>query len=167
MKFSLSVAILALAASQAMAVVPVPVKECQKSIIVAAQHQNCDVFGKMYNVTMADMLKWNGKLRPDCKNLDIGHPICVSVTKNDCCLNENPYNATPPMADPALPTNGTTPAPTSSTAPTTTAPAVTPAPSSNKPAATPSADKGNNAAGTKGSMLLAAAGVVLSVAYML
>ncbi|KAF9348425.1 hypothetical protein BGX26_000167 [Mortierella sp. AD094] len=185
MKFSLSVVILALAASQAMAVVPIPVKECTKSVIVQPTDiDGCAAFGSRNNATFENMLKWNQKLRPDCANLDVGHPICVSITKGDCCL------ASP--VDPGLPTTNTTIPTTSGGVVPTTAPAAngtttttagtvsttkganttTTLPTSALPsptnATTPATgNKTNDATGLKNSMVLAAAGVMLSVAYML
>ncbi|KAF9121899.1 hypothetical protein BGW39_010169 [Mortierella sp. 14UC] len=90
MKLILCTTVLALAVSQAMAVVPIPVKECTKSVIVQPTDTTCLDFAERFGVTFDDLLKWNTKLRKDCLNLDDGHPICVSVTPGNCCLNEDP-----------------------------------------------------------------------------
>ncbi|KAG0076952.1 hypothetical protein BGZ93_003816, partial [Podila epicladia] len=91
MTFTISAVVLALAAtSQVTAIVSIPVKECTQSYVVEPGTPHCDAFAAKFGVTFLDLLKWNQKLRPDCLNLDIGYPICVSVTPGKCCLNENP-----------------------------------------------------------------------------
>ncbi|KAG0363808.1 hypothetical protein BC939DRAFT_488813 [Gamsiella multidivaricata] len=191
MKLTLSVAVLALAASQAMAVVPIPIKECTKSVVVEPTDVSCIDFATKYGTTFENLLKWNQKLRDDCKNLDVGEPICVSITPGDCCLKENPNHVTVPgsmptssVAEPATnvtstvvsgapTTAGTVTATTvtsAATAPTVTAPTAISSSAANKPTttATPiSSTQPSEAAGSKISMMLAAAGVMLSVAYML
>ncbi|KAG0376466.1 hypothetical protein BGX24_007677, partial [Mortierella sp. AD032] len=98
MKFTISAVVLALAAtSQVAAVVPIPVKECTQSYVVEPGTPGCAAFAAKFGVTFDDLLKWNTKLRPDCKNLDVGFPLCVSVTAGKCCLNENPKNVYVPM----------------------------------------------------------------------
>ncbi|KAK3821464.1 MAG: hypothetical protein J3Q66DRAFT_333374 [Benniella sp.] len=171
MKFAASLAILALAASQAMAVVPTPVPECKKSVVVAPQHITCKIFADEFGTTFENMLLWNKKLSPKCDNLDQGYAICVSVDAKDCCLNENPYNATVPIALPG-------PTPTASGAPVAPSVSGAPLPTTAPPAAsasatvpdnkapTPTVNKPSEASGSKSSMILAVAGVVLSVAYM-
>ncbi|KAG0044982.1 hypothetical protein BGZ89_005825 [Linnemannia elongata] len=94
MKFTFCATVLALAVTQAMAVIPIPVKECTKSVVVQLTDTTCDDFAQRFGVTFDDLLKWNQKLRKDCLNLDAGHPICVSVTPGNCCLNENPKPTT-------------------------------------------------------------------------
>ncbi|KAF9099347.1 hypothetical protein BGX23_002794 [Mortierella sp. AD031] len=200
MKFTLSAVVLALAASQAAAVVPIPVKECTMSYVVEPGTPGCDAFAAKFGVTFADLLKWNNKLRPDCANLDIGEAICVSITPGKCCMKENPHGIKVPLPGmpeqpkvwspapytkgpasptvtgaPVVPTGNSTAtgapvAPTGNStataAPTTGAPGKT----SSLPVAvlpTGSPTPKNDATGSKASMVLAAAGVVLSVAYML
>ncbi|KAF9426835.1 hypothetical protein BGZ94_005936, partial [Podila epigama] len=110
MKFTLSVAVLALAASQAAAVVPIPVKECTKSVIVRpTDSDGCAAFAARWNTTFENLLKWNLKLRTDCLNLDEGHPICVSVTPGAGTLEPRP---TGPIPNPTT----TVPAVTTTTA---------------------------------------------------
>jgi hypothetical protein len=98
--------------------------------------------------------------------------MCVSIKEGDCCLGENPYNATIPLALPGpTPTASGAPVAPSVSAPLpTTAPpaASSAAPSATVPnkAPTPSVNKPSEASGSKSSMILAVAGVVLSVAYM-
>ncbi|KAF9134210.1 hypothetical protein BGX30_012006 [Mortierella sp. GBA39] len=147
MKFMFCATVLALVVTQTMAVVPIPVKECTKSVVVQPTDTTCSDFAQRFGVTFDDLLKWNQKLRMDCLNLDVGHPICVSVTPGDCCLSENPK-----------------PTATTTTTLTTTTPIVPIIPSiidpsnRNNAAAAPSA---------KGSMRLAVAGVILSAVYAL
>ncbi|KAF9293151.1 hypothetical protein BGZ74_011832 [Mortierella antarctica] len=149
MKITASVAILALAASQAMAVVP---------------------------------------LRKDCLNLDEGHPICVSVTPGAGTLEPRPTGPVPPVVPPVVPpttptTSGAVVPPVKPTSgffvPTgVVPPPVAPGASSSAAPASPTpvkpvvnnpdtANKASGAEGTKASMVVAAAGVLLSVAYML
>ncbi|KAG0010067.1 hypothetical protein BGZ80_001820 [Entomortierella chlamydospora] len=158
MKFSLSVVILALAASQAMAVIPIPVKECTKSVIVQpSDSDGCDLFASRHNTTFENMRKWNEKLRGDCANLDVGHPICVSVTKA--------APTTAPATNGTATTTASTVSTTKASNSTTTLPTTTTSNPAN--ATNPATDKkSNDATGSKSSMVLAAAGVVLSVAYM-
>ncbi|KAG0352559.1 hypothetical protein BG005_008003 [Podila minutissima] len=164
MKFTLSVAVLALAASQAMAVVPIPIKSCTKQVVVLPTDTGCDAFAAANGCTFADLLKWNDKLRTDCLNLDVGHPLCVSVTPG-----AGGNNTTAP-AVPKPSTTGTAPSGTASV------PVVPPKATSSGAAATttgaPNAQisvvaKGSSATSTKASMLLGAAGVIMSAVYML
>ncbi|KAF9367478.1 hypothetical protein CPB97_005698, partial [Podila verticillata] len=106
MKITASVAILALAASQAMAVVPVPVPECTKSVIVRpTDNDGCAAFASRWGTTFDNLLKWNLKLRPDCMNLDEGHPICVSVTPGAGTLEPRPTGPVPPVPSVNPPVN--------------------------------------------------------------
>ncbi|KAF9296780.1 hypothetical protein BGZ74_010171 [Mortierella antarctica] len=164
MKFTLSVAVLALAASQAMAVVPIPIKSCTKQVVVLPTDTGCDAFAAANGCTFADLLKWNDKLRTDCLNLDVGHPLCVSVTPGAGGNN---------TTAPAVPKPSTTGAAPSGTA---SVPVVPPKATSSGAAATttgaPNAQitvvaKGSSATSTKASMLLGAAGVIMSAVYML
>ncbi|KAI8606418.1 hypothetical protein EDD21DRAFT_361117 [Dissophora ornata] len=188
MKFALSLAVLALAASQAVAVVPVPIDKCTKSVVVMPTDVGCVDFATRYGTTFENLLLWNTKLSPKCDNLDVGHPICVSITQGDCCL-EKPLESIPPLLTSTISsgavttvtvTGTATAIATATTTATTTGSAtvsvtttITTATQSTaattKPAtATTSTEaKNNEAAGSKGSMMLAAAGVMLSVAYML
>ena len=137
-------------------------------------------------------------MRPDCLNLDVGYPLCVSITKGECCLNENPKGAVVPQPgvpaqpnlwDPAPYTKG--PAATSTgvappavttppvagngtvTTPAATKPtsaAVTGATTSSAAGVTPSVKtdtKSSGAASNKNSIVLGAAGLLLSAVYML
>ncbi|KAG0056163.1 hypothetical protein BGZ89_002183 [Linnemannia elongata] len=194
MKFTLSAVVLALAASQAAAVVPVPVKECTHSYVVEPGTPDCGAFAAKFGITFADLLKWNDKLRPDCANLDVGEPLCVSITKGDGPLNENPKGAlvpqpgVPPQGnlwDPAPYTKGPAATSTGATPPAVTTPAAGTAttPAANKPTtsaagattsgaagATPSVKtdtKNSGAASNKNSIVLGAAGLLLSAVYML
>ncbi|KAH7044897.1 hypothetical protein BKA57DRAFT_494739 [Linnemannia elongata] len=201
MKFTISAVVLALAASQAVAVVPKPIKECTHSYVVEPGTPDCVAFATKFGVTFDDLLKWNEKLSPKCDNLDVGYPICISITKGDGPLGENPKGAlvpqpgVPPQGnlwDPAPYTKGpaatsTAPVPTSASSGTVTTPAATGTPvvppvngttsapatvrptTSAGPSPTPQTPAGgkNAASSSKASMVLAAAGVVLSVAYML
>ncbi|KAG0334023.1 hypothetical protein BG000_008697 [Podila horticola] len=158
MKFTLSVAVLALAASQAMAVVPIPIKTCTKQVVVLPTDTGCDAFATANGCTFADLLKWNDKLRPDCLNLDVGHPLCVSITPG---AGGNTNVTTPGVPKPTTSGGATSvpvaPKPTTSGAATTSAPVA--------PVSTVA--KGSSATSTKASMLLGAAGVIMSAVYML
>ncbi|KAG0312440.1 hypothetical protein BGZ99_009516 [Dissophora globulifera] len=155
MKFTLSVAVLALAASQAMAVVPVPIKGCTKTVVVTPTDLSCTDFAVKNGCTFDDLLKWNTKLSPKCDNLDVNAAICVSVTAGAGGVTGN---TTVPSAGPitsAKPPATSTAKATSAALPVTTAPAV------------PTSAKPSSANGNKASMALGAAGVLLSVVYML
>ncbi|KAG0281604.1 hypothetical protein BGZ95_001458 [Linnemannia exigua] len=182
MKFTISAVVLALAAtSQVAAVVPKPVKECTRSYVVEPGTPGCKAFAEKFGVTFPDLLKWNTKLSEKCDNLDIGFPICVSVTPGECCLNENPKNVTvPKLGDPKQPevwdSTPYTKTPTGNPPTTSTGVVPPPAATTTNPATTsktPSPVKetpkppASAASSSKASMVLAAAGVVLSVAYML
>ncbi|GJJ68211.1 hypothetical protein EMPS_00557 [Entomortierella parvispora] len=173
MKFTLSVAVLALAASQAMAVVPTPIKGCTKTVIVQPTDLSCVDFATANGCTFDDLLKWNTRLSKACDNLDVGAPICVSMTQGAASTGA-PTNV-PTTAGPA-PTNpaGSVP-PTSAVGTQTSAPAggatapagATSSTASSATTAPPSPKATSSASGSKASMALAAAGVLLSVAYML
>ncbi|KAG0051993.1 hypothetical protein BGZ89_003330, partial [Linnemannia elongata] len=77
MKFSTTIIALAAVASSAMAVVPIPVKGCQKTVVVKPTDTGCIQFATDNGTTFKNLLKWNEKLRGDCANLDVGHPLCV------------------------------------------------------------------------------------------
>ncbi|KAF9317800.1 hypothetical protein BG003_000335 [Podila horticola] len=193
MKITASVAILALAASQAMAVVPIPVPECTKSVIIRpTDNDGCVAFATRWNTTFENLLKWNLKLRRDCLNLDEGHPICVSVTPGAGTLEPRPTGPVPPVVPPVVPSTTSTTSsgvvpPVKTTSSGTSSGIVVPptgvvpppvVPTSSSASASPSpvkpvvnnpetVNKASGAEGTKASMVLAAAGVLLSVAYML
>ncbi|KAF9968151.1 hypothetical protein BGZ70_006271 [Mortierella alpina] len=163
MKFTLSLAVLAVVASQTMAVVPIPIKACTRNVTVLPTDIGCVDFAKANGCTFEQLLKWNDKLRPDCANLDVGHPLCVSITPGGGGNTTAPV--TPPNPSAPLP-----PATSAGAAVPSGTPAAT-KPSSAAPAGvtTPpkSATSQNGAAGSQSSMVLAAAGVLVSVAYML
>ncbi|KAF9932939.1 hypothetical protein FBU30_006925 [Linnemannia zychae] len=198
MKFSIAAAaVVALAAtSQVAAVVPIPVKECTRSYVVEPGTPDCVAFATKFGITFKDLLAWNTKLREDCANLDVGEPLCVSITPGNCCLRENPHGAVvpqpgvppqpslwdptpslkggnssvvspPPAASstvanvPVAPSSSAGAKPTSAASgPTTTAAAGA--------GATPNvkANNTNAAASNKGSIILGAAGLILSAFYM-
>ncbi|KAF9348427.1 hypothetical protein BGX26_000169 [Mortierella sp. AD094] len=172
MKFTLSIAVLALAASQAMAVVPIPVKECTKTVVVQPTDTGCQAFATNNGCTFDELLKWNTKLRTDCANLDVGAPLCVSVTpgaggaggagssSTHGVVTTAPAATQTSATHPATTTSAAKPSATSSTASNTTAGAGAPKIGS-------AAVNTNDAAGTKSSMVMAAAGVLVSVVYML
>ncbi|KAF9181188.1 hypothetical protein BGZ51_001959 [Haplosporangium sp. Z 767] len=171
MKFTLSVAALALAATQVMAVVPTPAANCTVSIMVTdSDVDGCVAFATRHNTTFEMLLKMNDKLRKDCLNLDVGHPICVSwdvkaTQPATPSATTAPVTTKPATTGPApgATTTAATGASTTSAPGTTTAKATTG--SVTAPSATPQPT--NGAAGSTASMMLAAAGVVLSVAYMM
>ncbi|KAF9557114.1 hypothetical protein EC968_007800 [Mortierella alpina] len=145
-----------------MAVVPIPIKSCTRNVTVLPTDIGCVDFAKANGCTFEQLLKWNDKLRPDCANLDVGHPLCVSITPGGGSNTTAPV--TPPNPSSPLPptTTGGAAVPSGTSAagskPSTAAPGVT----------TPkSATSQNSAAGSQSSIVLAAAGVLVSVAYML
>ncbi|GJJ69449.1 hypothetical protein EMPS_01795 [Entomortierella parvispora] len=78
MKFSATLLVLAAVASQAMAVIPIPVKGCQKTVVVKSTDTGCVQFATDNHITFKQLLAWNEKLRTDCANLDVGAPLCVA-----------------------------------------------------------------------------------------
>ncbi|KAG0208286.1 hypothetical protein BGX28_000678 [Mortierella sp. GBA30] len=162
MKFSLSFAVLALAASQAMAVVPVPVKNCTKTVVVKPTDTGCLQFATDNGIKVEQLMAWNEKLRGDCANLDVGAPLCVSITPGAG------GNSTAPAPVPTGAHTSVVPAPSGAT--TSGAGAAKPSASASAPIAGPptkAANANNAVAGAQSSMVLAAAGVLVSVAYML
>ncbi|KAF9348424.1 hypothetical protein BGX26_000166 [Mortierella sp. AD094] len=161
MKFTLSVAVLALAASQAVAVVPIPIKGCTRTVVVQPTDTGCQQFADANGCKLSELLAWNTKLRTDCANLDVGAPLCVSITAGGGNHTTGPVTTVPSTNGTALPTNGTakptTPAVVNST--TSTSAPVTAPTTPTKPA--------SGANGNKASLVLGAAGVLLSVVYML
>ncbi|KAF9141381.1 hypothetical protein BGX30_004928 [Mortierella sp. GBA39] len=207
MKNALTLALLSFAASQVMAVVPIPIKECTKTVVVDPKYDACTDFARDYNITFKDLLQYNEKLRKDCMNLDTGEKMCVSI---------NPGGTNPPLV-PKAKKEKVTPAAIADASPkdakddkktkegkatgetvklehaqevnsaakvtekkenTPAAPGVVPVPANGANGATTPPNKQQqqpntvvNAAsvsvGATSSMLLAAAGVLLSVVYML
>ncbi|KAG0273118.1 hypothetical protein BGZ95_011057 [Linnemannia exigua] len=88
MKNKLTLTFLAVAVSQVMAVVPIPIKECTKTVVVDPKYDACTDFARDYNITFKDLLQYNEKLRKDCMNLDTGEKMCVSI---------NPGGINPPL----------------------------------------------------------------------
>ncbi|KAF8986658.1 hypothetical protein BGZ52_008222, partial [Haplosporangium bisporale] len=72
MKISITILALAAIASQAMAVIPIPVKGCQKTVVVKPTDTGCTQFASDNHITFKQLLDWNTKLRTDCANLDVG-----------------------------------------------------------------------------------------------
>ncbi|KAI8358646.1 hypothetical protein B0O80DRAFT_495331 [Mortierella sp. GBAus27b] len=143
MKFALSIAVLALAASQVAAVVPEPVRGCQKTVVVLANDTGCDDFARNNRITSTELLAWNLKLRTDCKNLDVGAPLCVAG----------------PGAKVNTPTDGAD-KPSASKPPATT-------PTGGSSAVGSTVTHNSASDGARFSMVLALAGVVASVSYVL
>ncbi|KAF9101215.1 hypothetical protein BGX29_005881 [Mortierella sp. GBA35] len=92
MKNALATTLLTVAVSQVVAVVPIPIKECTKTVVVDPKYDSCDEFAKDFNITFKDLLKYNEKLRKDCMNLNTGEKMCVSINPDGM----NP----PPLRDP-------------------------------------------------------------------
>ncbi|KAG0283294.1 hypothetical protein BGZ96_012341 [Linnemannia gamsii] len=88
MKNALVLALLSVAVSQVMAVVPIPIKECTKTVVVDPKYDACTDFARDFNITFKDLLQYNEKLRKDCMNLDTGEKMCVSI---------NPGGINPPL----------------------------------------------------------------------
>ncbi|KAF9200200.1 hypothetical protein BGZ49_009593 [Haplosporangium sp. Z 27] len=160
MKFTLSLTVLALVASQAMAVVPIPIKGCTKTVVVQTTDTGCQDFATKNGCTFQQLLAWNTKLRTDCANLDVGAPLCVSISKAG---GSTTSHAT------AAPTAAPTSAP-STAAPKTKTPASTSSAASNittSAAPTQTVAKTSGVSKTRSSMVLASIGVLASVVYML
>ncbi|KAI1295972.1 hypothetical protein EDD11_007673 [Mortierella claussenii] len=180
MKFTLSLAVLAVVASQAMAVVPIPIKGCTKTVIVLPTDTGCADFAAKNGCTFQDLLKWNLKLSPLCNNLDVNAPICVSMTPGAGNVTAPVVPTSAPVVPTSAPVVPSTSAPvatgsairTSSVAlppsATSAAPSGTPGTSA-PPTATksPSVTNPNSANGNKASMVLGAAGALLSAVYLL
>ncbi|KAF8976463.1 hypothetical protein BGZ46_008247 [Entomortierella lignicola] len=156
MKFTLSLTALALVASQAIAVVPIPIKGCTKTVVVQTTDTGCQDFATKNGCTFQQLLAWNTKLRTDCANLDVGAPLCVSISKaggSTTSLATAAPTAAPSTAAPKT----KTPASTSSAASNTTTSAVP----------TQTVAKTSGVSKTRSSMVLASIGVLASVVYML
>ncbi|KAG0204499.1 hypothetical protein BGX28_003593 [Mortierella sp. GBA30] len=164
-----------------MAVVPIPAANCTKSQIVSPLDTGCTDFAQRHGTTFPMLLKMNRLLRNDCANLDVGHPICVSWEKGHCCLNEPALgNGTQPSGPVPNPSVGTSVGPITGSTPTSSVSAPSApvtngasvpssAPTSAKssaPAPSVSTPPKSDAASSKSSMMLAGAGVLLSIAYM-
>ncbi|KAG0225365.1 hypothetical protein BGW42_004475 [Actinomortierella wolfii] len=173
MKFALSVAVLALAASQAMAVMPKPTPGCAKTVQVKPTDTTCDQFAADNGITLKQLLAWNIKLHNNCDNLDVDAYMCVAfggepqapVTATNSGAPKP--TATAPVVTSSAPrptsaprSNGAASSAAQSNAPTATGPAG--ATRSSAPFNAPTGAASTN----KGSLLIAAAGVILSVAYM-
>ncbi|GJJ72425.1 hypothetical protein EMPS_04782 [Entomortierella parvispora] len=175
MKITLSLAVLALAASQAMAVVPKPIAGCTKEVVVLPTDTGCADFAAKNGCTFEDLLKWNLKLRTDCANLDVGAPLCVSVTPGAGGKPTEPSSpvVNPPVvpsgtAHPVVPTGTVHPVPKTSATKAGTVPVATTTSAAGAAATLPpTAARVNGAAADKASMVLSVAGVLISAAYML
>ncbi|KAK5821595.1 hypothetical protein F5H01DRAFT_337486 [Linnemannia elongata] len=88
MKNAWALTLLSVVVSQVMAVVPIPIKECTKTVVVDPKYDACTDFARDYNITFKDLLQYNEKLRKDCMNLDTGEKMCVSI---------NPGGVNPPL----------------------------------------------------------------------
>ncbi|KAF9967613.1 hypothetical protein BGZ70_008910 [Mortierella alpina] len=144
-----------------MAVIPIPVKGCSKSQIVSLADTGCADFATRHNTNFTMLLQYNEKLRPDCLNLGwdpaspyfpkggVPAPVPVPSTPSGAVPSNAPL-ATGAVSAPSVPTAS---ASAPGTSPKATAPVV----------ARPASD----AASSKASMMLASAGVLLSIAYML
>ncbi|KAG0354370.1 hypothetical protein BG005_006530 [Podila minutissima] len=174
MKFTLSAVVLALAATQVQAIVPTPVKGCTQLVMITPADTSCVDFAAKFGLTFEQLRALNLRLDAICANLDVGNPICVSNTGP----NLGTLTSTPPYpGQTALPTiTGPVPVPTTTSGAVvppvngTTVPVTTAAPTATSGAAAgtpkPSAPA-SAASSSKASFVLGAAGVLLSVAYML
>ncbi|KAF9977475.1 hypothetical protein BGZ73_005862 [Actinomortierella ambigua] len=123
MKFTLSLIVLAAAASQAMAVVPTPIASCTKTVVVQATDiDGCAAFAARNSITFDDLLKWNLKLRADCLNLDLGEKMCISITPGAAAtaVTSSPATTTTPTATATATTSNKPPSVTGASAPDTT-----------------------------------------------
>ncbi|KAF9992933.1 hypothetical protein BGZ80_003111, partial [Entomortierella chlamydospora] len=84
MKFTASLLILAVVASQALGAVPNPVKQCTKTVTVATKPttKGCSELAKANDIAVPELRKWNHKLRHDCANVEVGTTLCVAVAKS-------------------------------------------------------------------------------------
>ncbi|KAG0230158.1 hypothetical protein BGW41_002580 [Actinomortierella wolfii] len=185
MKFT-SIALIATLASSAFAVIPRPTPGCSKVVKVIPQDTGCIEFAKKYGTTFQNMLDWNTKLSEKCTNLDVNEFICLSLDPKFMQANGQPLTIEPIYPSS---TGVATGAPTQTAQPTVTkapvtVPGATSAPASAAPTGASSAPAPpagatrtvgasnptptpNSAVANKGSLLVAAAGIVLSAAYML
>ncbi|KAF9403723.1 hypothetical protein BGX21_000055 [Mortierella sp. AD011] len=92
MKFTASLLILAVVASQALGAVPAPVKQCTKTVTVATKPttKGCSELAKANDITVAELRKWNNKLRHDCANVEVGTTLCVAVAKPTITAHAKP-----------------------------------------------------------------------------
>ncbi|KAG0227330.1 hypothetical protein BGW42_003012 [Actinomortierella wolfii] len=185
MKFA-TVALLATLASSAFAYPPTPTAGCSKMVIVIPEDKTCDYFAKKYGTTFPEMQALNPRLHDKCNNLDVNYPICLSTDpkylQNGKPLTIEPIRETPTPTATVAPTHPVKP--TITTAPVVTVPGASSAPASAAPTGAGSASAPpsgasrtvgvsnptptpNSAVANKGSLLVAAAGIVLSAAYML
>ncbi|KAF9937360.1 hypothetical protein BGZ67_001351 [Mortierella alpina] len=105
MKFSATLLVLAAVASQAMAVVPKPIKECTQTVVVKPTDTGCIQFATDNHITFKQLLAWNYKLSPKCDNLDVNEPMCVSITpKKPIQKPTTPKKPTPKKPTPKKPT---------------------------------------------------------------
>ncbi|KAF9383506.1 hypothetical protein CPB97_006425 [Podila verticillata] len=179
MKLTLSTVVLALAVTQVQAYPPIPVKACTQLVLITPADTSCIDFAAKFGITFEQLRAMNQRLSPVCNNLDVGSYICVSITGPNLgtLTSIPPYpgqTGVPTTVSAPLPTitsGSVLPPPKGTT--TSTAPITTPSATSGAPAAsttstapktttTPSA-----ASSSKASLVLGAAGVLLSVAYML
>ncbi|KAF9582487.1 hypothetical protein BGW38_000146 [Lunasporangiospora selenospora] len=171
MKSILSLAVLALAASQAMAVVPTPVKECTKTIVITPADVSCFDFAAQHGITTDQLYAWNTKLSRKCDNLDVGAPICVSIsgTASSTIAKPTSTGVTVPVTSTVTSVRPTSSASSSgSTASSSTSGAATQSTvSTPKPSNSKTTD--NAAAGAFGSAssFVAAAGAIAAVAVSL
>ncbi|KAF9286551.1 hypothetical protein BGZ68_002794 [Mortierella alpina] len=197
MKYPIFVASLAFFASQVMAVVPKNDPNCSKSQIVSLADTGCADFAARHGATFEQLMAYNPLLRKDCLNLDVGHPICVSINPADKCATcllmppinfangtsgwdpASPYypkggvSAPAPVPSPAtasgaVPSSAPQAATSALSAPSVPTASAAASASANSPKATaPVVAPASDAVSSKASMMLASAGVLLSIAYML
>ncbi|KAG0029228.1 hypothetical protein BGZ81_004010 [Podila clonocystis] len=178
MKFTLSAVVLALAATQVQAIVPTPVKGCTQQVIITPIDVSCSDFAAKFGLTFEQLRALNLRLDAVCANLDVGHPICVSNTGPNLgtLTSTPPYpgqtNAPTASAPAPLPTttSGAVVPPVNGTTSGAVVPVTTPSAtaSSSAPTGTPKPAAPTGAASSsKASIVLGAAGILLSVAYML
>ncbi|KAF9216504.1 hypothetical protein BGZ59_009415 [Podila verticillata] len=178
MKFTVSAVVLALAATQVQAIVPIPVETCTQLVFITPADTSCVDFAAKFGITFAQLRAMNQHLDASCNNLDAGHNICVSITgpKLGVLTSIPPYPSqtsatvsapltTITSSSVGLPPKSTT---TGASVPVTTSTATSSVPATSVTSATPKTTTPASAASSsKASLVLGAAGVLLSVAYML
>ncbi|WP_228002408.1 LysM peptidoglycan-binding domain-containing protein [Nocardia australiensis] len=58
---------------------PIPIPGCTKVVMVMPTDTSLLQLSADNGITVAQLLEWNARLRPDGLNLDVGSPLCVAV----------------------------------------------------------------------------------------
>ncbi|KAF8935447.1 hypothetical protein BGZ47_009927 [Haplosporangium gracile] len=82
-KTALALVLLSFVVCQVTAVVPIPIKECTKTVVVDPKYDARADFARDFNVTFEDFLQYNEKSRKNCMDLDTGEKMCVSINSGE------------------------------------------------------------------------------------